>query len=112
MYLQVVKRIIKCNFLHWENEFMINIINMLKSSDQVKILFSLKIFNKLAKLYEFSDDKDIYLKNLLIIQKDIENIMEKLTMNSESFSNETLNFIINSILKIYQSSTKVYRFLK
>ena len=108
MYLQVVKRIIKCNFLNWENEFMKNIVSMLRSSDQVKILFGLKIFNKFAKLYEFSqDEKEIFNKNLLIIQQDIENIIESLTMNEQNLANEGLNFIINTILKIYQSSTKV-----
>jgi hypothetical protein len=110
MYLNIIKRILKCNFAKWENEFMQNVENWLKSNDQMKILYALKIFSKLAKEYEFSDEEEeIYLRNFERIIAFLEGFLENIISLSEV--NETLLSIVNSILKIYQCTIRVYSYL-
>ena len=107
MYLQVVKKLLKCNFYSWNNEFMNNILNLLKSGEENQILYALKFFKKLAKQYEFEQsEKELYFNDFMLIQVEIEKLFESITLNN-LFNNEISNLIINSILKIYQSSIRV-----
>ena len=106
MYLNVIKRILKCNFLGWEKEFMENIENWLSSGDQIKILCGLKIFSKLAKEYEFChQEKDIYLRNFIRIKSFLEGFIENILCIDEL--NDILNSIVYSTLKIYQFTIRV-----
>jgi hypothetical protein len=98
---------LKCNFSKWEIEFMQNVENWLKSNDQTKVLFALKIFSKLAKEYEFADEEEeIYLRNFERIIAYLEGFLENIVSLSEV--NETLLSIVNSIFKIYQCTIRVY----
>lgn len=110
MYLNTIKRIIKCNFSKWEVDFMQNVGKWLKSNDQSKILHALKIFSKLAKEYEFCDqEKEIYLRNFERISLFLEGSLENIISLSEV--NETLLSIVNTIFKIYQCTIRVKSYL-
>ena len=106
MYLNVIKRILKYNFLKWEKEFMEKIENWLTSGDQIKILYGLKIFSKLAKEYEFChQEMEIYIRNFVRIKSFLEGIIENIICIVEL--NDILNTIVYYILKIYQCTIRV-----